>query len=137
MVTGISNAVKEALNEIQKVGYSIACSPDQDKIYITWIGSPPPPDISRQLAILQTNPNLLGEALRFHTVSIPLWLILGYPWDRPREHWSRLEKSLSSNPHPFERKKHAYAKACLECYKSKRDTSWKEVMWEEPWPVPT
>lgn len=127
-----SDAVRVALHEIEKLGY-IVLPGRQHAVEVLWLREGPPPDVARFIDILQSDPGTFQQVLCSRTVPVPLWFLLGYPWDQPLKFWVYLSQQASGSA--LEAKKIAYAEACINFYKDKRNDSWKSIAWREPWPI--
>ncbi len=135
MIYRVQDAIQEALNQIQELGYVVISAHDDEHIEIIWPHDSEPPEIDQLLSILKIDYKTLESILVRHTVAIPLWIIHGYPWEHPLKYWKELYKTLPSGPQDLVSKKRAYVEACIAFYKDKQNQTWKQVRWEEPWPL--
>lgn len=135
MVIRVKEAIKEALDEIQKLGYVILSVRDNEHVEIFWPGQGEPPAIDQLLEIIQTDQEALEVVLSERSVPIPAWLFLGYPWDHSAAEWKKMERESTLKSKQLASIHRRYAEACISFYKNKHDTSWKSVVWDEPWPI--
>lgn len=135
MIIRVRDAIRDALARIQELGYIVLARQNSNSLEIIWPGEGTPPNIDDMLDVLQMDPTVLNKILKNRTISVPLWILFGYPWDRPALYWQKLRAAFSPSPQPLQAKKRAYAEACLAFYKDKQDLSWRTILWEEPWPM--
>ena len=134
MIVRPMQAMKEAFEEIEELGYVLIPGQGSEDVEVLWPRAEDPPDIESQIRIVEAAPHSIRKALRNRSVHIPMWLLLGYPWDSPLHYWKKLERENSGGA-SLESKKAAYASACVEFYKHMNSNSWKRIFWQEPWPI--
>jgi len=131
----VKEAMLEALRRIQDLGFVVMSAEDREYVEVLWMREDDPPDINPLLDLLQFDQNTLLSVLRSRTIQLPLWFVLGYPWERPLEHWQKLLKKHSRSRQGPNVKKRAYARAAIQFYEDNQDITWKTVNWEESWPI--
>ena len=96
MIFRVKEAIRDALLEIQRLGFVVLPALDGEHIEIYWPGERAAPEIEPLLAILQSDSVALQAILTERTVTVPMSFILGYPWEHPIRHWKNVYRSLST-----------------------------------------
>jgi len=135
MITRLEEAMKEALKNIQTLGYIVRSARDGENIEIYWPRENEPPEISPWLDIIQADPEAFEKTLKLRTVGVPMSLVLGYPWDRTLTEWRRLNKKLGTQHNALAKTKKSYIAASIQFLKKEDKQAWSAITWEESWPI--
>ena len=134
MLNRSKDAIREALDVIQWMGYAVIPADDGTRIECLWIKRESAPNIGPLVEMLESDPEVLEDVLKDRTIPVPMFLLLGYPWKYPTSHWKSLTRA-GRRRSGVDQAKREYAKACLLYFKNRSDRSWKHVVWREPWPL--